>query len=174
MNNLVKKFLKESNLIEEVRDKRSLDQALLAHEYLSQFDFLREQNLLKAHDILMQYHLPESQRGHYRTVLVRVGSRICPSPEYVVKWMPHMMNAISLTANHKVSEEYPEHKLRQQLMKDHIQFEKIHPFIDGNGRIGRLVLLWGTLRVGLIPQPILYSERQSYYRLFYGLEGFDL
>lgn len=53
----------------------------------------------------------------------------------------------------------------------HAQFETIHPFIDGNGRMGRLIITFYLCRKGILARPLLYlstylkQHREEYYRL---------
>jgi Fic family protein len=53
----------------------------------------------------------------------------------------------------------------------HVQFETIHPFLDGNGRVGRLLITFFLCHAGVLSQPLLYlslylkQHRDEYYRL---------
>ena len=46
----------------------------------------------------------------------------------------------------------------------HVRFERIHPFQDGNGRVGRLLLFWQCLQNGIVPFIITENLRLYYYR----------
>ena len=53
----------------------------------------------------------------------------------------------------------------------HVQFETIHPFLDGNGRVGRLLIAFLLINAGVLQEPVLYlslylkKHRQRYYEL---------
>lgn len=57
----------------------------------------------------------------------------------------------------------------------HVQFETIHPFLDGNGRMGRLLITFMLINAGMISEPLLYlslffkQHRQAYYDLLDGV-----
>lgn len=59
----------------------------------------------------------------------------------------------------------------------HAQFESIHPFLDGNGRMGRILIVLNTMQDGLIDKPVFFvseeleRERIRYYNLLNGVRG---
>lgn len=59
----------------------------------------------------------------------------------------------------------------------HAQFESIHPFLDGNGRMGRILIVLSTMQDGLIDKPVFFvseeleKERLRYYNLLNGVRG---
>ncbi|MBU0279118.1 Fic family protein [Gemella sp. zg-1178] len=59
-----------------------------------------------------------------------------------------------------------EHSIIYAIAKLHLEFESIHPFIDGNGRTGRLLINLELIKHGLLPVDIKYKDRQEYYNSF--------
>jgi Fic family protein len=57
-------------------------------------------------------------------------------------------------------------ELFHNLAKHHIEFERIHPFIDGNGRTGRLLLVYEMIYTGLLPVDIRVEQAKRYYAGF--------
>ena len=102
--------------------------------------------------------------GRYRDYLVRVGAYIAPDWQEVQKLMNHLIDFINKNDDINPVE---------LSAKAHYKFESIHPFGDGNGRIGRLIMnhiLWHSGYPMLI---IEHKKRKSYYKAFHkGEDGF--
>lgn len=92
--------------------------------------------------------------GKFRNYLVRVGNYIAPDWQEVIKLI---RNLIGFVNNAKMNQV-------ELAARSHYRFEKIHPFGDGNGRIGRLIMnhiLWHNGYPMII---IEYKNRKSYYK----------
>jgi len=64
----------------------------------------------------------------------------------------------------------PETMSFEDIVDFHHRFERIHPFQDGNGRVGRLLMFQQCLRNGIMPFVVLDAQKQFYYR---GLSEYD-
>lgn len=150
-------FLYESNAIEDVWDKRSLDQALVAWRTLLGEDRLTEENILLAHAFLMVHQdIEKKHKGAFRDCDVRVAGRICPEwqtiPFAFGVWLESANKHMPVTAD--------------AAKALHISFEHLHPFVDGNGRIGRMLLNWHRVKSGLEILIIKEAEKFVYYKWF--------
>lgn len=155
MDNAVIEFLKESNNIENEWDDASLAQALYAWNYLISQNKLTVSVVLKTHKILMLHHkLKPDEKGYFRKVGVRIGQRY-GKPWYALRdlmenWCKNIENS----------------NTEEQIKKDHISYEEIHPFVDGNGRTGRMFMNWQRVKAGLPILVIKEKEKQTYYAWF--------
>jgi Fic family protein len=165
MKKIEKEFLKESNAIEQVFDKDSLKQAEYAWAYLKSQKKMSPGVILKTHKILMLHQpIMGYQRGYFRTEAVRIGGKIKKNygPDFLRSRLQDLCDEIE-----KPIHEYPHEQPDDIARECHVIFEDIHPFIDGNGRVGRLLYNWHRLRLGLQIHVIHTGvEQMAYYKWF--------
>lgn len=101
--------------------------------------------------------------GKFRWFLVRVGDYVAPDWQDVEELMKELISFIEKSKANQV----------ELAARAHYRFERIHPFGDGNGRIGRLLMNHILWHAGYPMLIIEYKKRRSYYRaLKKGEEGF--
>lgn len=88
---------------------------------------------------------------------VRVGSHIAPDPKEVVERLEKIL-ADYYAASHE--------NIIKRIARLHLGFEYTHPFIDGNGRIGRVINNYLLIREGFVPINIKFIDRENYYEAF--------
>lgn len=149
----VTEFLKNSNAIEQVFDETSLADAENAFSFISSFNQIDLYELLHCHDILMANQpIEEEYKGKFRNCPVWVGGHDTQHYKLIPTFMDTFLDKINKDEDWK---------------ETHVFFEKCHPFIDGNGRIGRILMNWHRQRIGL---PILdiatVKQVLDYYKWF--------
>lgn len=107
----------------------------------------------------------KEDRGLYRRVPVKImGAVHEPVQPYLI--IPQMEK---LLENYKTSDE----DFVTKLARFHLEFEGIHPFIDGNGRTGRLLINLELMKAGYPPINIKFTDRLKYYQAFDEYYGKD-
>lgn len=152
----IREFLKESNAIEGIFDEQSLEDAVLAWEYLIKTAQLDTVVLKTTHRMLMmnQFGMTQETRGHYRKVPVYIGGK---------EALHYSQIDLALYGWFKLMNDELTTKDWKML---HVMYERIHPFIDGNGRTGRMFMNWQRLKNGLPLLILKNSEKQDYYKWF--------
>lgn len=126
--------------------------------------------LREMHSRLMEgIHGEAAQPGEFRHTQNWIGRPGCTLAEatFVPPPPTEMLTALNAFEHYLHSEDAYPPLLR--LVFIHYQFEAIHPFIDGNGRIGRLLLTLLLVKRNLLPTPLLYlsayfeHHREAYY-----------
>lgn len=115
---------------------------------------ITEETVKKLHAVLMNGILTDA--GQYRRHNVRIAGAHVPTTNYV-KIPDRMKGFIKGLKLAKGGDIY------SHIAKTHAQFEQIHPFSDGNGRVGRLIMYAQALQNGLAPVLIKQEKKQAYY-----------
>ena len=92
--------------------------------------------------------------GEYKQVVNEAGSTKTTLPKYVQRDMAKLMEWYNSLAKITIKD----------IIEFHARFEKIHPFQDGNGRVGRIIIFKECLKNNIIPFIILDKDKVFYYR----------
>ena len=147
-------------------DRKPLKDHLEAVGHKEAFDYVcelvRDNAPLSEHVIRQIHYLvladKREDRGVYRRIPVRIiGAKHEPVQPYLIEpKMEQLLNDYSASKDHIIT----------KLARFHIEFEGIHPFIDGNGRTGRLLVNLELMKAGYPPIDIKFTDRIAYYNAF--------
>lgn len=147
-------------------DQKPLKDHMEAIGHKEAFDFVCElvkDNVPINESIIKQIHYlvladKKEDRGVYRRIPVRImGAQHEPvQPYFIEPKMQQLLSDFAASTEHIVT----------KLARFHIKFEGIHPFIDGNGRTGRLLVNLELMKAGYPPIDIKFADRIAYYNAF--------
>lgn len=163
-------FLLESNLIESEVSAQAYRDAHKAWKYAAKLDRVSITELLGIHKLLMQNLRPDIA-GKIRDCAVSIGGQIKHYHGANVIYS-ELQDVLGVMSGTKAN--FDEGKEELAAKHCHVMFEDIHPFEDGNGRVGRILYNWQRLKLGL-PIHVIHAdwhekgdtgEQASYYRWF--------
>lgn len=119
---------------------------------------LNQKTILFLHSLLIG-GIDDSIAGRFRKQYehVRVGKHVAPAPEHVIRMIEVLIDEYK--TKHDVN-------VFAKIAHFHLQFETIHPFCDGNGRIGRVLIIIQLQELGYPNIIIRDKEKQVYYKTF--------
>lgn len=119
---------------------------------------LSEEMIKEFHKILKAGTSDERKKwfnvGEYKTLENEVGGKNTTSPNDVSKEITKLLNWYNGLKNATI----------EDIIEFHCKFERIHPFQDGNGRVGRIIMFKECLKNNIIPFIILDKNKAFYYR----------
>jgi len=144
--------------LREVFEAKNLARVIEYIRTKSQEEEFSIQLMLLLHKMLLG-NIDDSIAGRFRKEgeYVRVGTHIAPAPEHIELQMQNFLS--EFTSDH---DKY----FTDKIAKFHLDFETLHPFNDGNGRIGRVIINYQLQRLGFPGIIIRDKEKQEYHQAF--------
>jgi Fic family protein len=149
--------LPNRTLIEQVEAKNHQTALNYLFDYIAKNGRIDENLILKLHGILMNGIRPDA--GAYRNHAVRILGVNLPTANYMK--VPDLMKSVVSDLENKKED------IISISASIHSRFEQIHPFSDGNGRIGRLIMTAMLLKANFAPAIIHQQQKQLYYTYLY-------
>lgn len=157
------KILLQIDLDRYINEREIFEAKNLARvvEYINKQAKDRELNLemiLLLHKMLIS-NIRDDIAGRFRNMAewVKVANHIAPDPAEVIGGLNKMFLAYNANINENII---------KRIARLHLEFEFTHPFVDGNGRIGRVINNYLLIREGYVPINIKFIDRQKYYSAF--------
>lgn len=160
------RYIFETNTLGITAENTRIDDILETVNHFRCIDYIivhatekiTEPHVKQLHSILKN-NTSDSQKswfavGDYKRLANEVGREETVQPHDVHKRMK------TLLAEYNANK----HVTFDDILDFHVQFERIHPFQDGNGRVGRLLIFWQCLQSGIVPFIITEELRMFYYR----------
>ncbi|HAS85091.1 MAG TPA: hypothetical protein DCS23_03425 [Candidatus Yonathbacteria bacterium] len=145
--------LPNKTLVEQLEAKNHQTTLLYLFNHLAKKGAIDEGLILKLHSILMNGIYDDA--GFYRRHGVRIVGANMPTANYLK--VPELMKDLA----RNIKKEKADAVAHASII--HSIFEKIHPFPDGNGRIGRLLMIAMLLKVNFAPAVIHQENKRLYY-----------
>lgn len=144
--------------LREVFEAKNLEQVMSYIKIRSKESEINKEMILFFHKMLLN-NINNDIAGRFRRSgeYVRVGSHIAPAPEHIES----MIHSLIMDYLNDLSGYFIE-----KIAKFHLGFETIHPFNDGNGRIGRVIICYQLQRLGMPMIIIRDKEKNKYYDSF--------
>ncbi|MCL5010832.1 MAG: Fic family protein [Patescibacteria group bacterium] len=144
--------------VREVFEAKNLARVIGYIRNKSQETEINKELILLLHQMLIG-GIDDNIAGRFRRngEYVRVGDYVAPGPENVEK----MIDGIITEYTSNLSSYFLD-----KVAGFHLDFENIHPFVDGNGRIGRILICFQLLRLGFPVVIIRDKEKKAYYKTF--------
>lgn len=155
------RFISERELFEA----KNLARVVAYIQHKATEEELSQDLILLLHKMLIS-NIRNDIAGRFRnlTEWVRVGSHIAADPAEVQKLLQKMLIDYEASSS--------EHIIKR-IARFHLTFEHIHPFVDGNGRIGRVLNNYLLIRGGHVPINIKFVDRSLYYDAFVAFDQKD-
>ena len=150
---LKNKNVKVDDIIETVNHFRCIDLSIESAKRKLSEPFIKQLHLILKTGTSDSKE-PWFMVGDYKLLANEVGDRETVDPKHVKEEMKKLLDAYNQKDNHTFEE----------IVEFHVKFERIHPFQDGNGRVGRLIAFKECLKNDIVPFIILDSKKEFYYR----------